>query len=1279
LRKVLFLFLFLFLLTVSFILVQTANAYSDTATPSFSTTVNIRRSGTLTQVPVSSANTTNGYCIHIGPAVRSSQDYEPVWAEADATTTFSWSYSRKISYLEWNMGGGWSWDIYSIFISGTITDPIFSASSGTVASGGTSGSFVVTESGFKVEEGMITTPSAPAKADAKFHTNWNVTVTLHWTELFISASRVSGAVPLTVQFTATATDGVAPYTYSWNFGGQGSSSQQNPSFTFNSQGAYNVTCTATDSSGVSDTEWLLVTASSLYLTVQATSGGTTNPAPATYPKAQGEQVTVTAVPDGGYALDKWQLDGVDSGSTPTFTVIMNANHTLKACFTLGLTVSATASPLSGPSPLNVSFTSTASGGVPPYSFVWNFGDLGTSTLQNPHHSYAQPGSFTATVVVTDSLGKRGLASVGPIYVTSPFVFALGKDNDISVVVGKSGSAVIRVTSSSSAVHPVSLSIGWVGLVPAGASAYISPTSGMPNFTSILSFTAASFTPVGTYNCRVVGTAGNITRSVVVYVTVAQQFYTLNIQSEANGTTSPPPGAYNYPAGASATVESVPDQGYISGEWLLDGAPYSSLNPVTIVMNANHTLKATFVQSQQPPPSSITFDVRYWNGLAWNQGDSYQYGLMKLSGDLSGWVLSSPATYSVRVGDTAGFQFVPRNTNGLLVDTWGGTPVAKVYSASLTVGEDDTPALEPSEITYPDRYALLITTTSPYTARINLKWVDYPVHVSANAPSWGYAVVSSDSPGFTLYPSYPDGFGTYHVDHGYSISVKAYPYTGYYFDRMVVDGIIHYSDQILIEGVREPHEVSIYFSATPPTFLLNISATYGGTTIPSPGIYMVPRYSYQTVTTLLTDPTYYFSNWVLDGLPGGAGSNITVYMDADHNLSAIFDTEYINPDSITVAPCDVETGLILKRAIIGEYLGTNITGKLPGISSPTPITVTAWLDQAGAWYWDAGAREIVTSGVLKLRGEITTNSSGWFTMKLGSMDDLCWMGRDAPPGSSFLAYAEIHSGSEVYFFNGSWRIDNVMTSVEFGYDLTGINASFHLLFTDGTPVKNRAGSFITAFKEVDLGWSTSSDDGGVTLLRIPYSKLEGLPYREGTWTVATYTNRTGSPSLMTWFKQCNVRFTELAAQFLMHNETHLAVEVFDWGSPYHHDVAGVSAYLWWDSEFHPWDGKRGIIPGCPFGPSDRALLERTDADCYLKDSDGSFWRLGDTVNIPDSCSYIESAIFITHPNVYSLLHDPNGPEVFYLRLIPPHSMNVLYSPARTGTILLAASVRPPAGW
>jgi len=67
-----------------------------------------------------------------------------------------------------------------------------------------------------------------------------------------------------------------------------------------------------------------------------------------------------------------------------------------------LRVVASAAPTQGVAPLAVSFTATAYGGTPPYGYVWAFGDGSTATEQNPTHMYVSPGTFTATLTVTDS-------------------------------------------------------------------------------------------------------------------------------------------------------------------------------------------------------------------------------------------------------------------------------------------------------------------------------------------------------------------------------------------------------------------------------------------------------------------------------------------------------------------------------------------------------------------------------------------------------------------------------------------------------------------------------------------------------------------------------------------------------------------------------------------------------------------------------------------------------------------------------------------------------------
>ncbi|MFI5185580.1 MAG: PKD domain-containing protein, partial [Chitinophagales bacterium] len=57
----------------------------------------------------------------------------------------------------------------------------------------------------------------------------------------------------------------------------------------------------------------------------------------------------------------------------------------------------TASATSGCSPLKVTFSDQSTGN--PTSWDWDFGNGQLSTVQNPTVSYAQPGTYTVTLVV----------------------------------------------------------------------------------------------------------------------------------------------------------------------------------------------------------------------------------------------------------------------------------------------------------------------------------------------------------------------------------------------------------------------------------------------------------------------------------------------------------------------------------------------------------------------------------------------------------------------------------------------------------------------------------------------------------------------------------------------------------------------------------------------------------------------------------------------------------------------------------------------------------------
>ncbi|MDQ1743065.1 MAG: hypothetical protein QOE23_1404 [Pseudonocardiales bacterium] len=93
---------------------------------------------------------------------------------------------------------------------------------------------------------------------------------------------------------------------------------------------------------------------------------------------------------------------VTDGSAPAKTATATVTITVSS---VGSALSATASgnPTSGQTPLTVAFTGSASGGTPPYTYTWNFGDgSATSTAQNPSHTYNTAGTYTATLTAKDS-------------------------------------------------------------------------------------------------------------------------------------------------------------------------------------------------------------------------------------------------------------------------------------------------------------------------------------------------------------------------------------------------------------------------------------------------------------------------------------------------------------------------------------------------------------------------------------------------------------------------------------------------------------------------------------------------------------------------------------------------------------------------------------------------------------------------------------------------------------------------------------------------------------
>lgn len=219
--------------------------------------------------------------------------------------------------------------------------------------------------------------------------------------------------PVTVTFTNTSTGTITSYL--WDFGDGITSTDENPTHTYSTQGFYLVKLSAFND------EWEDEIVQMFYIRNPAPSLLILpTPASGFAPLA----VTFSAVIDGPYIRKIW-----DFGDNTTST-LDNPSHTYSTpgTYTVTLTVyqqtllypeTATktvivkdpatlpqaefsADVTSGAAPLTVTFTDESTG--TPTSWLWDFGDGNTSTSQNPEHTYSSGGVYTVSLMIRNADG-----------------------------------------------------------------------------------------------------------------------------------------------------------------------------------------------------------------------------------------------------------------------------------------------------------------------------------------------------------------------------------------------------------------------------------------------------------------------------------------------------------------------------------------------------------------------------------------------------------------------------------------------------------------------------------------------------------------------------------------------------------------------------------------------------------------------------------------------------------------------------------------------------------
>jgi uncharacterized repeat protein (TIGR01451 family) len=232
-------------------------------------------------------------------------------------------------------------------------------------------------------------------------------------------------------FNVTASGGIPPYSYAWDFGDSiGSSADEDPTYTYaisyTTARNYTVCVNVTDSSEPKQEKQCCMNVTvNKALSMECNVGPTTTKV--------GNAINGTAAASGGVPPYDWlwTVNGTEVASfnntgaftnithafneTGVYEVCVNVTGSLgnkKHCCTnvtvtgdLSLVCNVTPNPTKGGHPTN--FNVTASGGVPPYSYAWDFGDsIGSSTDEDPTYTYipdyTTTWNYTVCVNVTDS-------------------------------------------------------------------------------------------------------------------------------------------------------------------------------------------------------------------------------------------------------------------------------------------------------------------------------------------------------------------------------------------------------------------------------------------------------------------------------------------------------------------------------------------------------------------------------------------------------------------------------------------------------------------------------------------------------------------------------------------------------------------------------------------------------------------------------------------------------------------------------------------------------------
>jgi PKD repeat protein len=276
---------------------------------------------------------------------------------------------------------------------------------------------------------------------------------------------LSGYVGQSLTFSGSASGGIPPYSYSWNFGDGAIAATAVAYHMFSLAGTYNALLTATDLSGKT-------AQSSVTATIILPSPLTAN-AGASVSGYVGQTLTFKGSASGGvqpYAY-AWSFGDGDSaiGATATNVYANSGTYIVKLTVTdyLGVSIQSSTNatilptplaanagaPVSGYTGKSLNFAASVSGGTTPYKYSWDFGDGGTASTAIASHVYAGAGTYQVTLTITDASGSVAKANTTAT-ITAVLPLTANAGTAVSALVGQS---VTFAGSAAGGISPYSYS------------------------------------------------------------------------------------------------------------------------------------------------------------------------------------------------------------------------------------------------------------------------------------------------------------------------------------------------------------------------------------------------------------------------------------------------------------------------------------------------------------------------------------------------------------------------------------------------------------------------------------------------------------------------------------------------------------------------------------------------------------------------------------------------------------------------------------------------------